>query len=81
MGPNELVDIYLYDVLQMEDAVKGLQAELYDCAFPLISRISVTSNKDIAFKDADFIFLCGAVTREPIHKTRKDLVVENSLVY
>lgn len=56
-----MVDIFLYDVLSLEDTAKALQAELYDSAFPLIGKISVTSNKDVAFKDADFIFLCGGV--------------------
>ena len=76
-----MMDLYLYDVMEMEDTVKGLQAELYDSAFPLIGKIVVTTNKDIAFRDADFIFLCGSRMREPSIMQKQDLIRENSLLY
>ena len=65
----------------MEDTVKGLQAELYDSAFPLIGKVVVTSNKDVAFRDTDFAFLVGSKSREPSFKERKDLVIEGSKLY
>jgi malate dehydrogenase len=76
-----MVNLYLQDILPMEDSMKGLQAELHDSAFPLIGKITVTSNKDIAFRDADYVFLVGAKAREPAFKERKELVIDNSIIY
>lgn len=72
-----MVELYLHDCIQMEDSVKGLKAELYDSTFPLLSSVIVTSNINIAFRDADYVFLVGARSREPIFKERKDLLLEN----
>lgn len=65
LGPEQAIDLYLYDDLPMDDMLKGLQAELYDCAFPLLRRVVVTSNLDIAFKDTEFAFLLSAKLRKP----------------
>lgn len=69
-----MIDLYLHDILSNEDSIKGLQAELYDSAFPLVDKIIVTCNHDIAFRDADFIFLAGSRAREPKFSTRSDMV-------
>lgn len=76
-----MLDIYLYDNLQMEDTVKGLQAELYDSAYPLIRKVVVTSNKDVVFRDADYVFLAGSKSREPSFKDRRELVIEGSKMF
>jgi malate dehydrogenase len=81
LGPEQTLDLYLYDNLENEDACMGLRAELQDCAFPLLNKVVVTSSLDQAFRDSDFNFLVGSKAREPAHLTRKDIVLENSLAY
>ena len=44
----------------------GLKAELQDSVFPLLNKIVVTSNFDIAFKDSDYNFLAGTKHRDHI---------------
>jgi malate dehydrogenase len=65
----------------MEDAAKGLQAELHDSAFHLLNKTVVTSNMSVAFRESDFIFLAGSRLREPVMRTRKELLLENCSVY
>ncbi|TNV77345.1 hypothetical protein FGO68_gene4233 [Halteria grandinella] len=80
-GQEQMIDLYLYDSIEMEDAVKGLQAEIQDSAFPLVGKIVVTTNKDIAFRDAEFIFLCGSKLREPSVLKKNHSNRESSLLY
>lgn len=47
----------------MEEALKGVQAELHDCSFPLLDEVVITSNLSTAFKDVDYAFLVGAKPR------------------
>jgi malate dehydrogenase len=37
--------------------MKGIVAELKDCAFPLVEEINCTDSMSVAFKDADYSFL------------------------
>ena len=52
-----------------------------DCAFPLLNKVHVTCSLDIAFKDSEFNFLVGSKAREPALHSRKEIIIENSLVY
>jgi malate dehydrogenase len=63
LGNNKLIDLYLYDTLDNEDATLGLKAELFDCAFPLLNKVVVTSNLTNAFKNSSFNFLVAARAR------------------
>jgi malate/lactate dehydrogenase len=47
----------------------------------LLNSVSVTSNKSVAFKDADYIFLVSSKMREPSYKHLGNLSVENSYIY
>jgi len=49
----------------MEEVMKGVAAELQDCAFPLLDEIVTTSNISTAFKDIDYAFLIGSKPRGP----------------
>lgn len=70
----------MLDLPQMEDALKGVQAELHDCAFPLLDDVIITSNLSTAFKDADFCFLVGAKPRGP-GMERADLLKDNGKIF
>lgn len=70
----------MLDLPQMEDALKGVQAELHDCAFPLLDDVIITSNLSTAFKDADFCFLVGAKPRGP-GMERAELLKDNGKIF
>jgi len=70
----------MLDLPPMEDALKGVQAELHDCAFPLLDDIVTTSNLSTAFKDVDYCFLVGAKPRGP-GMERADLLKDNGKIF
>jgi malate/lactate dehydrogenase len=64
----------------MEESLKGVQAELYDCAFPLLDEVITTSNLSTAFKEVDYAFLVGAKPRGP-GMERADLLKDNGKIF
>jgi len=53
---------------------------LNDCAYPLLYRIVTTDNPEVAFKNADYVFLVGARPRGP-GMERKDLLEINAEIF
>jgi len=70
----------MLDLPNMEEAMKGIQAELHDCAFPLLDEVVYTSNLSTAFKDIDYAFLVGAKPRGP-GMERADLLKDNGKIF
>jgi len=70
----------MLDLPQAQDALKGVQAELHDCAFPLLDDIVITSDLSTAFKDVDYAFLIGAKPRGP-GMERSDLLKDNGKIF
>ena len=64
----------------MEEVLKGVQAELHDCAFPLLDDIVITSSLSTAFKDVDYNFLVGAKPRTK-GMERADLLKDNGKIF
>ena len=64
----------------MEGVLKGVQAELHDCAFPLLDDVVITSNLSVAFKEIDYAFLVGAKPRGP-GMERADLLKDNGKIF
>lgn len=64
----------------MEEVLKGVQAEIHDCAFPLLDDVVTTSKLEIAFKDIDYAFLVGAKPRGP-GMERADLLKDNGKIF
>jgi len=61
-------------------ALKGVCMELEDCAFPLLKSITLTSDPNIAFKDADWALLVGSVPRKA-GMERSDLLRINGEIF
>ena len=80
LGPNQRVIIHMLDIPQAQDSLKGVQAELHDCAFPLLDDIVITSDQSVAFKDIDYAFLIGAKPRGP-GMERGDLLKDNGKIF
>ncbi|MDF3821664.1 malate dehydrogenase [Leptospira sp. 96542] len=63
-GPDTAVELQLLELEQALPAAKGVIMELDDCAFPLLEKVSVSSNIDEAFKDINWALLVGSVPRK-----------------
>lgn len=70
----------MLDLPQAQDALKGVQAELHDCAFPLLDDVVITSDQSVAFKDIDYAFMIGAKPRGP-GMERSDLLKDNGKIF
>ena len=76
LGKNQRIILHLLDLPFQEQVLKGVQAELHDCAFPLLDDVIITSNLTTAFKDVNYNFLVGAKPRGP-GMERADLLKDN----
>ena len=63
-GPETEVELQLLELEQALPALNGVAMELDDCAFPLLKNIVCTSDLSVAFKDANWSLLVGAVPRK-----------------
>lgn len=63
-GENTPVELQLLELEQAIPAAKGVIMELDDCAFPLLQKVTITSNPDEAFRDVNWALLVGSVPRK-----------------
>lgn len=70
----------MLDLPFQEQVLKGVQAELHDCAFPLLDDVVCTSSLATAFKDVNYNFLVGAKPRGP-GMERGDLLKDNGKIF
>ena len=80
LGKNQRIILHLLDLPFQEAVLKGVQAELHDCAFPLLDEVVITSNLTTAFKEVDYNFLVGAKPRGP-GMERADLLKDNGKIF
>ena len=76
-----MIDLYLYDNLENEDAMLGLKAELFDSAFPLLNKVVVTSSLETAFRDSHYNFLAGTKQRDHTQQDDIEHVIQSSQIY
>ncbi|CAL6007318.1 Malate_dehydrogenase 1 [Hexamita inflata] len=70
-------------MLEVEPALKflsGVDMEITDCAFPCLAGRTSTCDQLVAFKDADYVILFGAIPRGP-GMERKDLLEKNKSIF
>eukprot|EP01104_Vermistella_antarctica_P002670 TRINITY_DN12889_c0_g1_i1.p1 TRINITY_DN12889_c0_g1~~TRINITY_DN12889_c0_g1_i1.p1 ORF type:complete len:354 (+),score=67.85 TRINITY_DN12889_c0_g1_i1:55-1062(+) len=75
-GPDQKVILHLLDIERAADALKGVEAELQDCAFPLLEGIVATTDVDNAFSNITHAVFVGAFPRLA-GMERKDLLKAN----
>lgn len=63
-GKDTPVHLSLLELEAALPALSGVVMELEDCAFPLLKAIRVTSDANVAFKDADWALLVGSFPRK-----------------
>ena len=79
-GPDTKVELQLLELEPALQALEGVKMELDDCAFPLLQKITTTSDAGVAFKDTDWILLVGAAPRKA-GMERNDLLRVNGGIF
>ena len=79
-GRDSKVELQLLELEPALPALEGVKLELDDCAFPLLQKITTTSDAGVAFKDTDWILLVGAAPRK-VGMERNDLLRVNGGIF
>jgi len=80
LGPDQPVILQLLEITPALKALDGVAMELDDCAFPLLAGIVGTDDADVAFGDADYALLVGAMPRKQ-GMERSDLLSANGAIF
>ncbi|MDR9390557.1 MAG: malate dehydrogenase [Trueperaceae bacterium] len=79
-GPDRPVALQLLEIPGAMDAVKGVEMELADGAFPLLASVTSSSDPREAFEGADVALLVGSRPRGP-GMERRDLLEANGAIF
>ncbi len=79
-GKNTPVELSLLELDAALGALKGVEMELEDCAFPLLKKVTLSSDPLMAFADVDWALLVGSVPRKA-GMERGDLLKINAGVF
>ncbi|CAM4279642.1 malate dehydrogenase [Deinococcus marmoris] len=80
LGKDQPVILQLLEVTPALKALQGVVMELRDCAFPLLADIVTSDDPNVAFKDADYALLVGAMPRKA-GMERGDLLSANGGIF
>ncbi|HZJ72358.1 MAG TPA: malate dehydrogenase, partial [Planctomycetota bacterium] len=81
-GADQPVILHLIEIPAEKpmQALSGVAMELDDCAFPLLAGIVPTDDANVAFGDADYALLVGAMPRKQ-GMERSDLLSANGGIF
>jgi len=79
-GPDTDVELSLLELEAALPSLKGVAMELEDCAFPLLKKVTMTSDVNAAMKDVNWAVLVGAVPRKD-GMERSDLLKINGSIF
>lgn len=79
-GPQTKVELQLLELEAALPALHGVAMELDDCAFPLLKKITCTSDLKVAFNDVNWSLLIGSVPRKQ-GMERADLLKINGAIF
>lgn len=79
-GPNTDVKLHLLELPDALPALEGVAMELEDCAFPLLKGVVCTADMSVAFKNANWVLMVGAVPRKA-GMERSDLLKINGGIF
>jgi malate dehydrogenase len=80
LGPDQPVILQLLEITPALGALDGVHMELEDCAFPLLAGVVKTDDANVAFGDADYALLVGAMPRKD-GMERADLLQANGGIF
>ncbi len=63
-GPDTDVELNLLELEQALPSLRGVAMELDDCAFPLLKKVTTTSDVNMAMKEVNWAVLVGSVPRK-----------------
>jgi malate dehydrogenase len=79
-GADTEVELNLLELEQALPSLKGVAMELEDCAFPLLKKITTTSDVNVAMKDVNWAVLVGSMPRKE-GMERADLLKMNGKIF
>ncbi len=79
-GPDQPVELSLVEIPQALDPLQGVVMELDDCAFPLLKKITPTSDLNEGFSGVNWALLVGSVPRKQ-GMERGDLLGINGKIF
>jgi malate dehydrogenase len=80
LGPDQPVILQMLEITPALGALDGVAMELDDCAFPLLEGMVKTDDANVAFGDADYVLLVGAMPRKA-GMERADLLEANGGIF
>ncbi len=80
LGKDQPVILQLLEITPAMKALEGVVMEIDDCAFPLVDRIDISDDPNLAFKDVNYALLVGARPRGP-GMERSDLLAANGGIF
>jgi malate dehydrogenase len=80
LGPDQPVILQMLEITPALGALAGVTMELDDCAFPLLAGTVETDDPEVAFGDADYALLVGAMPRKE-GMERADLLGANGGIF
>lgn len=80
LGPDQPVILQMLEITPALGALEGVGMELDDCAFPLLEGTVGTDDPEVAFGDADYALLVGAMPRKA-GMERADLLEANGGIF
>ncbi len=80
LGPDQPVILQMLEITPALGALEGVAMELDDCAFPLLAGMVKTDDANVAFGDADYALLVGAMPRKA-GMERADLLQANGGIF
>lgn len=79
-GPDTRVSLHLLEIPQAVKALEGIVMELDDCAFPLLDKVVITDDANVAFDGINWALLVGAFPRGK-GMERSDLILKNGPIF
>lgn len=79
-GPDVRVDLQLLEIKAALPALQGVVMELEDCAFPLLGKVIITDDVNVAMKDVNWAILVGSMPRKA-GMERSDLLAINGAIF
>jgi malate dehydrogenase len=79
-GDDITINLRMLEIPSAIPSLCGLQMELEDCGFTTLGSVTITEDPDVAFGDADYVFMMGAKPRLK-GMERSDLLEDNAKIF
>jgi malate dehydrogenase len=79
-GPDTIVDLHLLEITPALPALEGVVMEMNDCAFPLLGKMVISDDANVAFDGVNWVLMVGAKPRGK-GMERGDLIRENGPIF